>query len=142
MDLQWTAEDIAFLDEVRRFLDEHLTDVMRRPGTLMTSAYGELEGSLAWQEILHTKGWAAPAWPVEHGGAGWSVAQRYILTRERVAAGAPPVSPMGIQMCGPAIMGHDTAQQKAHFLPRMLSGEHLWCQGYSEPGAGSDRAAL
>ena len=142
MDLEWTAEDIAFLDEVRRFLDEHLTDDLRRAGTLMTSVYAEHEGSLAWQKILHAKGWAAPAWPVEHGGAGWSVAQRYILTRERVAAGAPPVSPMGIQMCGPAIIGHGTAQQKAHFLPRMLSGEHFWCQGYSEPGAGSDRAAL
>ena len=82
MDLQWTAEDIAFLDEVRRVLDEHLTDDLRRAGTLMTSVYAEREGSLAWQKILHAKGWAAPAWPVEHGGAGWSV-----------AALSPPITP-------------------------------------------------
>ena len=142
MDLDWTPEDIAFRDEVRTFLDAHLTDDLRTAGTLMTSVYAEHERSLAWQKILHARGWAAPAWPVEYGGAGWSVAQRYIFSRERVAAGAPPVSPMGIQMCGPAIIGYGTPEQKAHFLPHMLSGEHFWCQGYSEPGAGSDLAAL
>ncbi len=142
MDLDWSAEDIAFRNEVRAFLDTHLTHDLRTAGTLMTSVYAEHERSLAWQKILHARGWAAPAWPVEYGGAGWSVAQRYIFSRERVAAGAPPVSPMGIQMCGPAIIGHGTPEQKAYFLPRMLCGEHFWCQGYSEPGAGSDLAAL
>jgi alkylation response protein AidB-like acyl-CoA dehydrogenase len=142
MDLRWSDADLAFRDAVRAFLAKHLTDDIRDAGLLMTSVYGDHARSLAWQRILHTQGWAAPAWPVEHGGAGWSVVQRYIYTRERVAAGAPPVSPMGIQMCGPAIIGHGTPEQQAYFLPRMLSGEHFWCQGYSEPGAGSDLAAL
>ncbi|MET0363923.1 MAG: acyl-CoA dehydrogenase family protein [Sphingobium sp.] len=142
MNLDWSDEDLAFREEVRAFLDANLTDEIRAAGTLMTSVYGEHDRSLAWQRILHKQGWAAPAWPKEHGGAGWTVAQRYIYTRERVAAGAPPVSPMGIQMCGPAIIGHGTAEQKAYYLPRMLSGEHFWCQGYSEPGAGSDLASL
>lgn len=142
MNLDWTAEEFRFRDEVRAFFAAHLTDDLRAAGQRMTSVYADHERSLAWQKILHAKGWAAPAWPTEYGGAGWSVAQRTIYARERIAAGAPPVSPMGIQMCGPAIIGHGTAEQKAFFLPRMLSGEHFWCQGYSEPGAGSDLAAL
>ena len=142
MNLRWSAADLAFRDEVRRFLDGHLTDEVRNAGSLMTSAYPSQPANLAWQRILHARGWAAPAWPVEYGGAGWSVMQRYIFARERAAAGAPPLSPMGLQMCGPALIGHGTAEQKAFFLPRMLSGEHFWCQGYSEPDAGSDLAAL
>lgn len=142
MDLEWTADDLAFRDEVRAFFRDNLTDELRAAGRLMTSVYADHDASMKWQAILHAKGWAAPAWPVEYGGCGWSVLQRYIFTRERVAAGAPPVSPMGIQMCGPAIIGHGTEEQKAYFLPRMLSGEHFWCQGYSEPESGSDLASL
>jgi len=142
MDLDWSPEDIAFRDEVRAFLDANLTDEIRSAGRLMTSVYADHRIQMDWQRILHARGWAAPAWPEKYGGTGWSVLKRYIYTRERVAAGAPPVSPMGIQMCGPAIIGHGTEAQKAYFLPRMLSGEHFWCQGYSEPGAGSDLASL
>lgn len=142
MNLEWSSEDLAFRDEVRAFLDANLTDAIRACGSHMTSVYADHELSMQWQRILNRKGWAAPAWPKEHGGPGWSITQRYIWSRERVAAGAPPVSPMGIQMCGPAIIGHGSAQQKAYFLPRMLSGEHFWCQGYSERGAGSDLASL
>nr|WP_109807526.1 acyl-CoA dehydrogenase family protein [Sphingosinithalassobacter portus] len=142
MELAWNEDELRFRDEVRAFLDANLTDEIRAAGLLMTSVYADHERSLEWQRILHARGWAAPAWPTEYGGAGWSVTQRYIFSRERVAAGAPPVSPMGIQMCGPAIIGHGTPEQKAYFLPRMLSGEHFWCQGYSEPGAGSDLASL
>jgi len=142
MDMAWSAADRVFRDEVRAFLDAELTDDIREAGRWMTSVYADHAASLAWQRKLHARGWAAPAWPKRHGGAEWSVAQRYIYTRERVAAGAPPVSPMGIQMCGPALIGHGTEEQKAFFLPRMLSGEHFWCQGYSEPGAGSDLASL
>jgi alkylation response protein AidB-like acyl-CoA dehydrogenase len=142
MNLDWSPQDQAFRQEVRSFLAENLTDEIRQSGELMTSVYADHDRSMAWQKILHAKGWAAPAWPKEHGGAGWSVTQRYIYSVERVRAGAPPVSPMGIQMCGPAIIGHGTAEQKAFYLPAMLSGEHFWCQGYSEPGAGSDLAAL
>ena len=142
MDLDWTPDDVAFREEVRAFLDEHLTEEIRAAGRRMTSVYADSGLQREWQRILAAKGWAAPSWPVEHGGCAWTVSQRYIFTRERVAAGAPPLSPMGIQMCGPALIGHGTPEQKGHFLPRMLSGEHFWCQGYSEPQAGSDLAAL
>lgn len=142
MDLNWSAADLAFRDEVRAFFDENLTDEIRDAGRLMTSVYAQHEASMKWQSVLYARGWAAPAWPAEYGGCGWSVLQRYIFTRERVAAGAPPVSPMGVQMCGPALIGYGSEAQKAYFLPRMLSGEHFWCQGYSEPESGSDLASL
>ena len=135
-------EDEAFRDEVRAFFAAELTPELRRAGTLMTSVYADHASQMAWQEKLHAKGWAAPAWPTQYGGCDWSVVQHHIFASERVRAGAPPVSPMGIRMCGPAIIGFGTEAQKAFFLPRMLSGEHVWCQGYSEPGAGSDLAAL
>lgn len=142
MDLNWSDADLEFRDEVRVFLHDNLTDEIRDAGRLMTSVYAQHDAAMKWQTILHRKGWVAPAWPVENGGCGWSVLQRYIFTRERVAAGAPPVSPMGVQMCGPALIGYGSEEQKAYFLPRMLSGEHFWCQGYSEPEAGSDLASL
>jgi alkylation response protein AidB-like acyl-CoA dehydrogenase len=142
MDIEWSAADLAFRDEVRQFLRDNLTAEIRAAGSLMTSVYGDHEASMQWQRILHRRGWAAPAWPREYGGCAWSVAQRYIFSRECSAAGAPPVSPMGIQMCGPALIEFGTEDQKAFFLPRMLSGEHFWCQGYSEPGSGSDLSSL
>lgn len=142
MDMNWTAEDERFADEVRTFLATELTPELREAGRWMTSVYGDDELSLEWQRRLHARGWAAPAWPARYGGAEWSVTQRYIFARERALAGAPPVSPMGISMCGPALLGHGSDEQKAHYLPRMLSGEHFWCQGYSEPHAGSDLAPL
>lgn len=142
MDLNWSPADLTFRDEVRAFLHDNLTEEIRDAGRLMTSVYAQHDASMKWQAILHQKGWVAPAWPIEYGGCGWSVLQRYIFTRERVAAGAPPISPMGVQMCGPALIGYGSDAQKAYFLPRMLSGEHFWCQGYSEPEAGSDLASL
>ena len=142
MDLQWSDADLAFRDEVRAFLTTYLTDELRAAGQLMTSVYADHQASMRWQRILAAKGWAAPAWPVEYGGCGWSVTQRYLFSRERIAAGAPPLSPMGIQMCAPALIEFGSAAQKAFFLPRMLSGEHEWCQGYSEPQSGSDLASL
>ncbi len=142
MDLSWTDEDRAFRDEVRRFLDDNLTPDLRRAGALLTSVYAGREVSAAWQAILHARGWAAPAWPIEYGGCGWSAVRRYIFARELAEAEAPPLSPMGVDMCGPVLIGHGTAEQKARLLPRILSGEDFWCQGYSEPQAGSDLAAL
>ncbi|HEY1709958.1 MAG TPA: acyl-CoA dehydrogenase family protein [Rhizomicrobium sp.] len=142
MDLNWSAADRQFRDEVRDFLDTELTPELRRKGKTLTSVYADYETGMAWQHILHRKRWVAPAWPVEYGGCGWSVVQRYIWASETAAAGTPPVSPMGIGMCGPVLIGHGTPSQKAHYLPRMLSGEDFWCQGYSEPGSGSDLASL
>lgn len=141
MSLALSPQDAAFQGEVRAFLDRALTPELKRAGTLMTSVYCDHEAQLSWQALLYAQGWAAPSWPVEHGGCGWSAVQRYIFARERLLAGAP-TSPLGINMVGPAIMAFGSDAQKAHFLPRMLSGEHLWCQGYSEPQAGSDLAAL
>ena len=142
MDLNWSDADRRFRDEVRAFLDAKLTPDLRHVGATLTSVYAEYDVGLAWQKILLAQGWLVPAWPVEHGGCGWSVTQRYIYARELAQAGAPPVSPMGIGMCGPVLIGHGTPEQKAHFLPRMLAGDDFWCQGYSEPESGSDLASL
>jgi alkylation response protein AidB-like acyl-CoA dehydrogenase len=92
--------------------------------------------------ILHERGWAAPAWPVEYGGCDWSLTQHYIFSRESTLAGAPSLSPMGIRMVAHAIIAFGTTEQKDFFLPRILTGEVFFCQGYSEPEAGSDLAAL
>jgi alkylation response protein AidB-like acyl-CoA dehydrogenase len=142
MDLTWSAADRAFRDEVRTFLDEALTPELRWAGSKLTSVYATYDVGIAWQKILHAKGWVAPAWPEAFGGCGWSVTQRYIWAQEAARAGTPPVSPMGIGMCGPVLIGHGTPAQQQHFLPRMLSGDDYWCQGYSEPESGSDLASL
>jgi alkylation response protein AidB-like acyl-CoA dehydrogenase len=142
LDVTWSAEDQRFQTLVRAFLEENLTEALRRTASRMTSVYSDRQTAMAWQAILHARGWAAPAWPVEYGGCGWSAVQRFIFATETAAAGAPGMSPMGIGMCGPVLIGHGTPEQKAHYLPRMLSGEHFWCQGYSEPGSGSDLASL
>ena len=142
MNLDLTAEDIAFRDEVRAFLEANLTPELRQAGRRATSVFIDKDYSLAWQKILHSRGWVAPSWPAQYGGTGWGDMQRYIFAAECARAGAPSLSPMGLRMVGPVIMGYGTAEQKAFFLPRILAGEDYWCQGYSEPGAGSDLAAL
>ncbi|WP_245607255.1 acyl-CoA dehydrogenase family protein [Pseudonocardia spinosispora] len=138
----WSPDDLAFRDEVRDFLDRELTPELRRAGRLMTSVYTDHEASMAWQRILHARGWAAPSWPVEHGGCDWSLTQHYIFSRESTLAGAPSLSPMGIRMVAHAIIGYGTPEQKDYFLPRILTGEVFFCQGYSEPESGSDLASL
>ena len=142
MDMGWSATDLRFREDVREFIAAELTTDLRKAGRSMTSVYSDYDVGMKWQRILHKRGWAAPAWPVEYGGCGWTVAQRYIFASELAAAGAPAISPMGIGMCGPVLIGHGTTEQKSHYLPRMLSGEDFWCQGYSEPGSGSDLASL
>jgi alkylation response protein AidB-like acyl-CoA dehydrogenase len=142
MNIQWSQQELAFRDEVRRFFAANLTDELRAAGRLMTSVYSDHEASLEWQRILVKQGWAAPAWPVEYGGCDWTVAQHYLFACEYARSGAPLLSPMGLKMCAPALIAFGTAEQKSYYLPRMLSGEHFWCQGYSEPGSGSDLASL
>ncbi len=142
MDLELSAADLAFRDEVRAFLDAKLTPQLREAGRRMTSVFCDKVHSLAWQKILHARGWAAPTWPVEHGGPGWSEIQRHVFLAECARAGAPNLAPMGLRMVAPAIMGFGTPEQRARYLPRILSGEDYWCQGYSEPGSGSDLASL
>jgi acyl-CoA dehydrogenase len=127
---------------VRDFLDDALSPDLREAGRLSASAFSEPEHSLPWQKKLYEKGWVAPGWPKEYGGAGWSEMQRAIFAAECARAGAPSLSPMGLRMVGPCIMGYGTPEQKAYYLPRILAGEDYWCQGYSEPGSGSDLASL
>ena len=142
MNLELSADERAFRDEVRAFLDQSLTPELREAGRRATSVFMDKRYSLAWQKILHAKGWVAPSWPKPYGGTGWSDMQRYIFAAEYAHAGAPSLAPMGLRMVGPCIMRHGSETQRAHYLPRILSGEDYWCQGYSEPGSGSDLASL
>jgi alkylation response protein AidB-like acyl-CoA dehydrogenase len=142
MHLSWSQEDLAFQAEVRAFLAEALTPELREAARLTTSVFTDPRLNRPWHRALHARGWVAPAWPVEYGGAGWNEMQRYIFTSECARAGAPSLAPMGLRMCGPMLMRFGTPEQKAFYLPRILSGDDYWCQGYSEPGSGSDLASL
>lgn len=142
MDLAFTAEERAFRDEVRAFLDEKLTPDLKRAHALTPSVFSDPPVGNRWQKLLYERGWAAPLWPKEYGGAGWSIGQRYIWEVESALAGAPSVTPMGLRMVGPVIMRFGTQEQKDFYLPRILKAEDYWCQGYSEPGSGSDLASL
>lgn len=137
-----SADARAFRDEVRTFLSEKLTPELRRGARRGTSVFLHPDIADAWQRILHQQGWAAPDWPVEYGGTGWDEIQRYIWAEEYARAHAPGLSPMGLKMVAPVIMHYGSPEQKATLLPRILSGEDRWCQGYSEPGSGSDLASL
>ena len=142
MNLELDEREQRFRDEVRAFLNDNLSAELAEGGRAATSVFCDPKYSLPWQRILHAKGWAAPTWPEAFGGPGWNEMQRYIFAEECALAGAPNLAPMGLRMVGPCIMHHGTPEQRAHYLPRILSGEDYWCQGYSEPGAGSDLAAL
>ena len=142
MNLEFTAADQAFRDEVRAFLHDNLTPELAAAGRKATSVFIEPEYTLAWQAKLNERGWVAPHWPKEYGGPGFTETQKAIVAAEFAAAGAPSLSPMGLSMVGPCIIGYGTPEQKAHYLPRLLNGEDYWCQGYSEPGSGSDLASL
>jgi acyl-CoA dehydrogenase len=142
MDLALAPEDAAFRDEVRAFLDETLTEAMREAGRLTTSVFTDYHDNMPWHKALHAKGWVAPSWPKEHGGTGWTDMQKYIFASECARAETPHLAPMGLRMCGPVLMRYGTQEQKDFYLPRMLAGDDYWCQGYSEPGSGSDLASL
>ncbi len=131
-----------FRREVQDFLEQSLSPELRRAGQLMTSVFADFEATMQWHRILHQRGWVAADWPAEYGGTGWDINQRYIFQEECKLAGAPALLPMGLQMLGPMLIRYGTPAQKDFYLPRILSGEHVWCQGYSEPGAGSDLASL
>lgn len=142
MDLNFSPEELAFQQEVRQFLAQHLSDEIVEDTARNSSVFVEKDLALRWQAILVEKGWAVPQWPTEHGGTDWSPAQKYLFSRECYLAGAPMLIPLGLLMLAPVIMAFGSEQQKAEHLPKILSGEHYWCQGYSEPGAGSDLASL
>ena len=140
MDLNYSPEETAFRDEVRTWLDGNLPHKLRDK----VLDYRELsrDDLLRWHRLLAEKGWVAPDWPVEWGGTGWTVVQRYIFEEECGYAGTPPLVPFGLRMCAPVLFRFGTDAQKQRFLPPIYKGEVFWCQGYSEPGAGSDLAAL
>ncbi len=142
MDMDFTAEDIAFRDEVRAFLDEKLSPRLREGAANTPSVFVEPDITREWQAILNEKGWLATFWPPEHGGPGFSPMQKYIFEREMALAGAPSLPVLGLKLVGPVICKFGNPAQKAYFLPRIRSGEDYWCQGYSEPGSGSDLASL
>jgi alkylation response protein AidB-like acyl-CoA dehydrogenase len=140
MDMEFSAEDLAFQQEVRTFITENYPESLRA-----VQAEGEEMSKhdfLVWHKILAKKGWAAPAWPVEYGGTGWTPTQRFIWSEETAAADCVRLMPFGLSMVGPVIYTFGTPEQKAKYLPRIISGKDWWCQGYSEPGAGSDLASL
>ena len=142
MDLAFSKEDLAFRDEVRRFIDENYGADLRAKMAQSKNGYLDKDGQLKWQRALYARGWIAPNWPVEYGGTGWTAAQKYIFDVEMAAAGTPIVSPMGLKMVAPVIMAFGSEAQKQRFLPPILSSDVWWCQGYSEPGSGSDLASL
>ena len=139
MDLAFTKEDEKFRQEVKEFIDknfpDNLKDIDKR--TDLTR-----EDMLSWHKVLYNKGWVAPHWPEEHGGTGWNITQRYIWDQECATAGTTPLIPFGLTMLGPVIMSFGNDDQKDWVLKGILSGDDWWCQGYSEPGAGSDLASL
>ncbi len=134
MDMSFSAEDLAFRDEISDFIDQYYPESVRKNPSETDRR--------RWFDATYRKGWAAPNWPVEHGGTGWTVTQKYFWDRETADAGCPVPSPFGISMLAPVLMAHGTEAQKKEHLPKILSGERQWCQGYSEPGAGSDLASL
>ena len=142
MDLNFTAEELAFAEDVRQFLADKLTTDIVEATARNGSVFVEKDLALRWQAILVEKGWAVPQWPAEYGGMEWSPAQKYLFSFECYHAGAPMLIPLGLLMLAPVIMAFGSEEQKTNYLPKILSGEHYWCQGYSEPGAGSDLAIL
>ena len=142
MNLDWSPEERAFAGDISAMIESGMTDDIRDAGMHATSVYPDHQASMAWQLKLHEAGLAAPHWPKKHGGCDWSVAQHYLFANEKAKAGAPHLSPMGIHMVAHVIAAFGTPEQKEYFLPRILTGEVFFCQGYSEPNAGSDLAAL
>ncbi len=139
MNLDFTPEEQAFRDEVRSFISEnypkHLGDTGLREDL-------PREHYVAWHKVLGEKGWSVPAWPTEYGGTGWTPTQRYIWSEENARVNALMPLPFGVSMVGPVIYTFGNEEQKARHLPGIVSGDVWWCQGYSEPGAGSDLASL
>jgi len=140
MDLRFTREEEAFRQEVSAFVQSSLpTDIRDK---VLGHRRVEKDDYVRWHRILHAQGWGAPTWPKEWGGTGWNALQRLIFEIESFRAGAPRMLPFGLTMIGPVLMKYASQAHKERFLPRIPTVEDFWCQGYSEPGAGSDLASL
>ena len=140
MHVTFTADDMAFQEEIHAFFrDEYPADIRE---AMDSGSEISPDMQIRWQKLLYEKGWAAPNWPVEFGGTGWTSVQKYIYAREEGLANAPIVVPFGLNMVGPVIYTFGSDEQKQRFLPDILASNVWWAQGYSEPGAGSDLASL
>jgi pimeloyl-CoA dehydrogenase large subunit len=140
MDLRFTPEELAFRDEVRSFMRTALPQNIRTK--LVEGRHLGKEDIITWQRILHARGWAVPNWPVEWGGTGWSPVQQYLFLDEMLQAPAPQPLPFGVNMLGPVLIAFGSQAHKERFLPRIARLDDWWCQGFSEPGSGSDLASL
>jgi acyl-CoA dehydrogenase len=140
MNLEYTEAEQQFRQEVRQFMQDKMPDYIKVAHKSNSGLFLEKKEGLEWQEVLARRGWAAPHWPQEKGGVDWTPVQHYLFSKEYYLAGAPMLIPQGLSMVAPIILKFGTEQQIEYFLPKILSGEHYWCQGYSEPGAGSDLA--
>ena len=140
MDLNYTADDLAFRDTVRGYLDANLPQDLQHK--VLNHKRLSKEDFVRWHKILAKQGWVGTGWPVEYGGTGWSAVQRHIWEEECARAGTPTILPFGVNMVAPVIMAFGNEAQKRHYLPRILNCDDWWCQGYSEPGSGSDLASL
>ena len=140
MNVTFTADDIAFRSEVRNYFEnEFPQDILEKRRNAIPL---EPEDLIRWHKNIYKRGWGAPNWPMEHGGTGWSSVQKYIFADEQARVDAPPYLPFGVSMVGPIIYTFGNQEQKQRFLPDILEFNTWWCQGYSEPGAGSDLASL
>lgn len=142
MDITFSSEDLQFRDEVRDWISGAYTPELRARNAMSKNGYLDKEGMVEWQKKLYEKGWIAPNWPQQYGGAGFTATEKFIFQMETAIAGTPATSPMGLSMVAPVIMEFGTEEQKAKHLPSILSSDVWWCQGYSEPGSGSDLASL
>ena len=140
MDLNYAPEDLAFRDRVRAWIDANLPKDLQHK--VLNHRRLKRDDFVRWHRIVHQQGWVAPNWPVEHGGTGWSKVQQHLWEEECARAGTPPILAFGANMVGPVIIAFGNEAQKRYYLPRILSCEDWWCQGYSEPGSGSDLASL
>lgn len=142
MNMDFTIGESAFRAEIRAFLDENLSERLRTGARSTPTVFAEPDISREWQRILYDKGWLAHFWPKEFGGTGWNPIQRYIFETECALANAPELPALGLRMLGPVLQRFGAPDQQQRYLPKILSGEHYWCQGFSEPGSGSDLASL
>ena len=142
MNLNFSEEELSFKEEVKDFLRKELKPELVTASRKTSAVFTEKEVAMEWQAILAKKGWLVPSWPEEYGGTNWTQAQKYIFSSECAKAGAPNLIPMGLAMIGPLLLGRGTKEQKDYYIPRIINGDDYWCQGYSEPGAGSDLASL
>lgn len=142
MDITYSPDEEKFCEEVKAFLADSLPEYLREGMRATPSVFVEPDIGCEWQRILHKKGWLAYNWPKDCGGTGWTPVQRYIFERECARVDAPGLPVLGLKLLGPVICHFGTDEQKAKILPRILNGDDYWCQGFSEPGAGSDLASL